>query len=235
MTLDFLLGFDTETTGVDTAEDRIVTTSAVLLDANNEILEHFEWLIDPGVEIPEGAAKVHGISTEHAREHGSEPAEAILQIASTLAYYMANGVPVVAYNAAYDFSILNAEIKRHLGYEGFHSFFKDDKIPPMIIDPFVIDKKVDDRPGRRTLGIAAKYYGVSLENAHASYDDCVAACDVLRALWNKYPIFAQGDLTGLYDAQRQWYKEQQESTMASFEKRGKDISDFNTIWPVSTL
>ena len=63
-----LLGFDTETTGVDVDNDRIVTAALVRRDATGTHVR--SWLIDPGVDIPEAAAAIHGVSTEHAREHG---------------------------------------------------------------------------------------------------------------------------------------------------------------------
>jgi hypothetical protein len=55
-----LLGFDIESTGVDPFEDRVVTFSmlfSAMIGAEPLVLE---WLIDPGVEIAEGATAVHG-------------------------------------------------------------------------------------------------------------------------------------------------------------------------------
>ena len=62
--------FDLETTGVDVTTARIVTASLILLDPQGNVVRRGEWLADPGVEIPAGAAAVHGITTEYAREHG---------------------------------------------------------------------------------------------------------------------------------------------------------------------
>ncbi len=60
--------FDTETTGIDTSQARVVSCSVALLSGNGEVSERYDWLIDPGIEIPEAAANVHGITTEVARE-----------------------------------------------------------------------------------------------------------------------------------------------------------------------
>ena len=57
------IAFDTETTGVDTAEDRIVTAAAVLF-RDGEPQETRSWLIKVDVEIPERASEVHGITNE---------------------------------------------------------------------------------------------------------------------------------------------------------------------------
>ncbi|NUQ88686.1 MAG: 3'-5' exonuclease, partial [Glycomyces artemisiae] len=51
-----LLGFDTETTGVSVEQDRIVQAALVTGTGSTT------WLIDPGVTIPPGATRVHGIT-----------------------------------------------------------------------------------------------------------------------------------------------------------------------------
>ena len=82
-----LLGFDTETTGTDVTRDRIVTAALVLSHGPGREAETVAtWLIDPGVEIPEAAAAVHGISTAHAREHGMQPAEALEEVGLSADY-----------------------------------------------------------------------------------------------------------------------------------------------------
>ena len=49
--------FDTETTGVDTSSARIVSSTIALIGGSGEVKERYDWLIDPGIEIPEGAAR----------------------------------------------------------------------------------------------------------------------------------------------------------------------------------
>ncbi len=143
----------------------------------------------------------------------------------------------MAYNGAFDFSLLEYEIQRHLGsagYEGFASFFPEREVPKMLIDPYVIDKQMDKyRPGKRTLSIASEFYGIELENAHASFDDCLAACGVARALWERFPILGEGPVEGLWDEQVKWYADQQNGLAEYFAKKGKQLDDpINTQWPV---
>ena len=71
------MGFDTETTGVRALKDRLVTAALVLridgasyrsgVSAPDQVAT---WLTDPGIEIPEQATAVHGITTEQARRDG---------------------------------------------------------------------------------------------------------------------------------------------------------------------
>jgi DNA polymerase-3 subunit epsilon len=67
--------FDLETTGLDLQTSRIVTAAVAVLNANGEAVEVHEWLVNPGIEIPEAAANVHGITTEMAQANGVEPGQ----------------------------------------------------------------------------------------------------------------------------------------------------------------
>ena len=125
--------FDTETTGLAPETTRIVTAHISLLDASGNVSEARDWLINPGIEIPEIATSVHGITTAHAVEHGQEPSAAIAEILSVLAAHLDSGIPIVAYNASYDFTILDREAKRY-GLEPLGD------VRP-VVDPLVIDKQ----------------------------------------------------------------------------------------------
>jgi DNA polymerase-3 subunit epsilon len=105
--------FDLETTGIETASDRIVTASYIELDAQTGTVIEHEWLINPGIEIPTGATEVHGVTTEHAREHGRDPREAIAEINAKLNAAYAEGIPVIGFNISYDLSLLHNESIRN--------------------------------------------------------------------------------------------------------------------------
>ena len=108
-----LLGFDTETTGTNVARDRIVTVALVhSVGPGREGETVATWLIDPEMEIPEPAQRVHGISTEHARAHGMKAAEALDEVAALIAEALAKEVPLVAFNISFDLAILENELTR---------------------------------------------------------------------------------------------------------------------------
>lgn len=152
---DSLTVFDLETTGIDVETARIVTAHVGVLDRDGAVVERRDWLIDPGVEIPAGAAAVHGISTEHAVAHGAPARESIADIIETLRSALVIGRPLVAYNAPYDLTLLNREARRH-GLTPLDS-------PSPVIDPLVLDKALDRfRRGKRTLEVTAGHYGVVL-------------------------------------------------------------------------
>jgi DNA polymerase-3 subunit epsilon len=99
-----LMAYDVESTGVSVWDDRIVTACVVEFHPGKRPAAT-TWLINPGIEIPAEAEAVHGISTAYAAEHGQDPAEALYEISGRLAVWMGRRFPVVAMNAAFDFSM----------------------------------------------------------------------------------------------------------------------------------
>src|SRR5690606_16604941 len=175
--------FDLETTGVDVTTDRIVTAHVGVLDAKGREIAARSWLADPGVPIPDGAAAVHGVTTEQARAHGRPAHDVVAELVGSLQSLFAQGLPVVAYNASYDFSLLTHESLRH-GVSPLAA-------PGPIIDPLVIDKAVDRyRKGKRTLEVVAEHYKVRLDGAHEASADAIAAGRVAQAIARTFPLAA---------------------------------------------
>jgi len=70
-----MLGWDTETTGVDVESDRIVTAALVEVGPGGASPQHF--VIDPNVEVPEAAARIHGWTTERVRAESTQDAPVV--------------------------------------------------------------------------------------------------------------------------------------------------------------
>ncbi|MBK0417967.1 3'-5' exonuclease [Leucobacter sp. CSA1] len=217
--------FDTETTGIDTSGARIVSAAVALLGGGGEVVERYDWLLDPGVEIPAAAVRVHGISTEVARSSGMRAEVGIEQIVSMLASMIDRGFPIVAYNAPFDLTLLRAEAARH-------SVGWPEPLSP-VIDPLILDKQFDRfRKGKRTLELVAQHYGVEIGNAHDAGDDAIAAGRVLQALARKYAEVIPGELDDLHRAQIEWAAAQ----AASFQEYMRRVRDASFIadgsWPL---
>ena len=210
---DCLGVFDLETTGIETETSRIVSAYVGVVDALGAP-KGVSWLADPGVEIPAQASAVHGITTERARAEGRDAAEVVAEIVAVLRALLAQGVPIVIYNAAYDLTLLNRECVRY-GIEPL-----DGPLP--IIDPLVIDRAMDRyRKGKRTLEAAAEYYGVELMDAHDAEADAVAAGRVAQAIARKYSDALGADVTLVHTHQVGWAAESATS-FQEYMRRTKD-------------
>ncbi|GHA95177.1 3'-5' exonuclease [Streptomyces tendae] len=224
-----LAGFDLETTGVDVEQDRIVTACVVQCGGGNPT-QSATWLADPGIEIPEGAAKVHGITTERARAEGRPAAGVVEQLIAALAESVLAGLPVVAMNASFDLTIVDREARRH-GVQPLVDIVGGDL---RVVDPRVLDKQVSRRKGRRTLSDLCDHYQVPLGEAHSADADAIAACRVAWRLGTTVQQLGAMSLDDLHQAQIKWAEAQGRSLAAYFRRTpGKEswADGVRTEWP----
>ncbi len=220
--IDRLVVFDLETTGIDPAEARIVTAYVGVLDASGAVLEERAWIVDPGVEIPEGSIAIHGITTERARAEGADARGAVREIRDALADHLAQGLAVCAFNAAYDISLLDAECRRH-GHEPLAA--------RPVIDPMILDRRLDRfRRGKRTLAMAAAVYGVELVDAHDASADAIAAGRVAQAMAARYAEL-RIDPISLHDLTAAWADEQA-ADFEAFRRRTDPSFSAGRGWPL---
>ena len=218
------LAFDTETTGVDPESARIVTACVARIDgARTPQIQN--WLVDPGVEIPAEDAAIHGVTTEMAQANGIHPSLAISSIAAELRSAWQAGVPVVIMNAPYDLTVLDRELRRHMGIDL-------GEVGP-VIDPMVIDRALDKwRKGKRTLTDLCHTYQVKLEGAHTASGDCIAAARVAWRLPRVYPnVIGNLTLAELHSAQQDWRAEWAADFEKYLQKQGKAES-IDGSWPI---
>ncbi|MFF1958014.1 3'-5' exonuclease [Streptomyces sp. NPDC058220] len=210
-----MCGFDLETTSPDPLTARIVTACIVQVGGGMSV-SPANWLADPGVEIPEGAAAIHGITTEHARAKGSPAAEVVAQLIESLeGTVKGTGTPIVAMNARYDLTVLDREAERY-DIEPLTNRVPDLKV----VDPFVIDKQVDKyRKGSRKLTALCEHYQVPIGDAHTADADAIAACRVAWRQGSIHPPLAAMGLEQLHRAQAEWAAEQAASLQEYFRRK----------------
>jgi DNA polymerase-3 subunit epsilon len=218
--------FDLETTGVDTDVARIVSACIAVLDADGRVTARWDWLVDPGIEVPEGASAVHGITTERARAEGRPAETAVAEIAQTLRVLFSQGIPLTVYNAPYDLTLLDRECRRH-GIEPLAH-------PGPVVDPLVIDKVVDRyRRGKRTLEVTAEFYGVELDGAHDAGADAICAGRVAQAIARAHPDDLGVSADDLHGRQEIWFAEQQQNFEEYVRtKPGREGYVADRSWPV---
>jgi DNA polymerase-3 subunit epsilon len=163
---------DVETTGRDASVDRIVEVG-VVVGRGGEIVLRKNWLVNPGVPIPEQASAVHGITDADV---AGEPR--FSAIAPELAEILRGRVPA-AYNAQFDRAFLLAEFGRaEIAAESVAALRRD----VTWLDPLVWAREIQQGEKSRALGDVAARLGISLEKAHRASEDAEAALRVLYAL-----------------------------------------------------
>ncbi|GAA1342090.1 3'-5' exonuclease [Arthrobacter roseus] len=213
--------FDLETTGQDPLEARIVTASVVLVNGRGDVLQHHEWLANPGIPIPDEAANIHGVNTATASASGAPADEVAGEICAILGGMFTADIPVMAFNACYDFTVLSRECGRH-------SQATITSMP--VIDPYILDKQMDRyRRGKRTLTALSELYGVPHDNAHTSAADVMATLGVASALAEKYPEL-HGDATELHHKQTGWAS-QQAASFQEYLRRKNPSAVIDGSWP----
>lgn len=203
--------WDTETTGVDVENDRIVTAALVVRDG--DVTLPYSWVINPGVDCPTEASDIHGYTTERLQAEGTDPAKTLDEIASRLAEILAERLPLVSFNGSFDYSILHHELLRY----GLPTMAdRLDGMPPItLIDAYVLDKQVNRyRKGSRKLTAVAEHYKVTLLDAHDATADAVAALDVAEAIAFRDAGVANLDPGRLFALQQRWSAEQARSLQA---------------------
>lgn len=223
-----MVAFDTETTGTDVESDRIVSAALVAV-GDNEPPQSNSWLLDPGIDIPAQATEIHGISTARARTDGASATEAIEAIAAAVAEHLIAGMPLVVFNARYDLTLLDREARRH-GLAPLCTRLPDQNVAP-VIDPLVIDKKIDRfRRGPRRLAALAAHYRVRHDSAHNAEADALTAARLAWRIGASHDEVGAADLLKLHDAQTDWAA-RQAADLESYLRRTDPQASVEPAWP----
>ena len=244
-----MCGFDVESSGVDVEHDRIVTAAIVFVGGGIEP-ERLTLLSDAGgVEIPEEAAAIHGVTTERARAEGTPAHDVLRVVRATLDVAIAARLPLCDMNARFDLTLLDRELRRH-----------DLEPLPMgdvlVVDPLVLDKHLDRyRRGSRRLDAICAHRGATLDDAHNAASDALAAArlawvigakgEVVRRVRNAddgrelAALKAQWeavryDIAALHEAQARWAEDQAIGLREYFAAKGQDAdaASVQTTWPM---
>lgn len=227
---NFMLGFDLETSGISVENDRIVTACATLINGTTGEANTHTWLANPGIDIPQAATDVHGITSAYAAEHGDDPRAVVETLCDTLMSQVYKGVPIVGFNLQYDCTLLDRECRRH-GVEPF-----GDRLVAargVVIDAFVLDKALDKwRKGSRKLVDVCAHYGVRIDGAHDASHDATAAARVAYRIAQRNPRIAAMPLDELHQFQVKAKAEQARSFREYLAKQDKPHDDVREEWPI---
>lgn len=165
-----IIFFDLETTGVDTARDRIVEISMVKVMPDGEEIRKTRRL-NPGMHIPAEATAVHGITDEDVKD-----CPTFAQVAKSLEQFI-RGCDFGGFNSnRFDLPVLVEEFLR----AGVDVDFKRRK--------FIDVQNIFHKKEQRTLVAAYKFYcDKELDDAHSAEADTLATYEVLQAQLDRYP------------------------------------------------
>ncbi len=177
------VALDTETTGLDSRNARIVQIAALPLAAGRmRPDDRFERLVNPGTPIPAAAVAVHGITD--AKVASASP---FSDIAGLLEAYIGRAI-VIGYATAYDLAILEREY-RLAGRPVPRFRALDVRTLARLASPTLADYGLE---------ALCQWLGVALRGRHSALGDARAAGEIFQAL---IPLLRAKDIRTLAEAE----------------------------------
>ena len=175
---------DTETTGLNTASDRIVEIAAMrIVDGRAQPDEAFQALINPGMPIPGSSTAIHTITDADVADAGS-----FADVLPALSQWIGNAV-VIGYCIGFDLAMLQAEHRRH-GLR-WHA-------PRSLCVRHLAELVAQDLP-EQSLDTTAAWLGVPVTDRHRALGDVLVTLNVFQAL---LPKLKQRGIVTLAQAER---------------------------------
>lgn len=158
------ISVDIETTGLSPIKDRIIEIGAVKV-VNGEIVDTFDLLVDPQVELSERIIALTGITDDMLK--GKPSIEEVLQ-----AFMEFNeNLPLLGHNILFDYSFLKtAASKQKQSYERSG------------IDTLYLSRMLHPELESKSLEAMCQYYHIINENHHRAYEDALATMRLYECL-----------------------------------------------------
>lgn len=177
------LFIDTETTGLtrfdlpesDSRQPRLVQVGALLCEDWGQIRECYSAIVQPeGYEIPEEVSKIHGITTEIAKERGRP----LFIILSAIERLFLDADLIVAHNVRFDMPVVMAEFARvYSTVENVVNMFEQTRYCTMLQSTPVCKIPNKGRAGFKWPKLGEAYmhfFGEVFHNAHDALTDVMA-------------------------------------------------------------
>lgn len=199
---------DVETTGLSHDLDRVIQLGLARFE-HGKVVDSWSTLLWSGVEVPEEAARVHGITTDKLAD-----APTLIHTIPTIVK-MSRGAQPAAYNQNFDKKFFFAEIGR-LALQVYRLPLPLFDIEVPWVDPLVWVRHVDRfEKGGNKLDVACYRRGIQLSSAHDAKADAVAAGQVLYSMLDDIGDMTMSELL----RQQQVLGEAQERRLAAWRSR----------------
>tara|TARA_B100000929_G_scaffold282698_1_gene262968 strand:+ start:2359 stop:3030 length:672 start_codon:yes stop_codon:yes gene_type:complete len=180
--------FDTETTGFNIEDDRILSIGALRIERNSiEISDNFEVFLKQEKFNPE-TVQIHGIIRNEKFEKLSE-----INALKKFLYYIQNSV-LVAHHAGFDIKMINEALKRH----GLP------KLKNKVLDTSVLYKNTRiltnliDRDKVYSLDEIAEVYNIDLTDRHTASGDAYITSLIFMKLLSRLKKNKDSTLKEIY-------------------------------------
>ena len=179
--LPFLV-LDTETTGLDVAQDRVISIGALRLYGGRMYrATSFDRLVNPGVAIPPRSTAIHGITDPMVAD-----APPFAEVYGGLDRLMA-GTVVIGHQVAFDLAMLRQECARH-GCRWSE---------PQALDTLLLVTCLLPSLQSASLDAVAAELGVSIHGRHTALGDSLVTAEIFA---NLLPRLADQGITTLGEA-----------------------------------
>lgn len=152
--------FDTETTGIDTENHRIVEIGAVRFDKYG-VIARYNVLINPTIPMPEEASRINNITDDMLAD---KPVMELVM--PDFLSFIKNSI-LIAHNAKFDIDHLNHEL----------SLLGRTALTHKIIDTLIFAREVFPGLPSYALQNLAKQFGIAALQAHRAEDDARVCMD----------------------------------------------------------
>lgn len=160
------VALDLETTGLSAQEDRIIEIAAIRVK-DREVIEEFQTLVDPAVDLGSSITELTGITQEMLKREG----ESICTALEKLTAFVGSD-PIVCHNVDFDCSFLIQEAKRNQ-----MKLFRN-----RTIDTLSMARKRVDGVQKYTLTALCEHFGIDATGAHRALKDCYLVKAVFEKL-----------------------------------------------------
>jgi DNA polymerase III epsilon subunit family exonuclease len=162
------ISFDTETTGLSPALDRVVEIGAVKFDSTGRDLGEFQSLVNPGVPIPPAVSLVHGLIDRDVKDAPvmNEVLPRFLEFLGSLDNVL------IAHNASFDAGFLGAEMERCSQAGAGH----------VILDTLSFSRKVLGRLESHSLDALSRAFSLDSGGRHRALADSFIVKEVFLRL-----------------------------------------------------
>ena len=155
---------DFETTGLNTAKDRIIEIGAVRLE-NGAVTADYSTFVQPGRILPAKIIELTGI-TDMMLKNAPTAEEALPKLMEFI-----GDCPIAAHNSAFDLAVLTSELKR-----------LDKTYDNVGLDTLTLSRKLYPEMKSHRLAAVCKRLSVSLKGAHRAVNDAAATAQCLSRM-----------------------------------------------------